>query len=152
MAQYVAIAGAAMNVLSQFKEGAQARADAGFEARQFEQQAGQERAASQRQAIEDRRQTRLAQSRLQALAGGGGGDPTVVKLASDIAGEGELRALTSLYGGDDKGRSLEMQATANRASGKARANGAAMSGVASALQSGSSIYSKFGNGGFKGGS
>lgn len=147
MAQFIAIAGAVMSVVSKVSEGRQAKAAAGFQADQLEQNAGQERAASQRQAIENRRQARLATSRLQALAGGGGSDPTVVNLAADLAGEGEYRAMSSLYEGEERARHNELSAASARLTGKAQQQGAVMSGIGQALQSGSQIYSRYGGGG-----
>ena len=84
-------------VLDQQKSKKAAKADAEFEAQQLEASAGRDRAAGQRRAADERRQARLVESALQARSGG---DvvPGIVKLQSDIAGEGEYRALTALYG------------------------------------------------------
>jgi hypothetical protein len=151
MAQYVAMAGTAVSVLSKFKEGRQARADGAFQAAQLEQNAGQELAAGQRRAIEDRRQARLANSRLQALAGGGGSDPGVVNLAEDIAGAGEYRALTSLYESGERARKDQLGAASARLMGIQRDKAAQMEGIAAALKGGSDIYSRYGGGGPAGG-
>jgi hypothetical protein len=140
----------AISALSSYQRGKQAEADGEFMGAQQEQQAGQDRAAAQRQAIEDRRQARLAQSRLQALAGGAGNDPTVVKLSSDIVGEGELRALTSLYQGEERAKGREVSAQASRIQGDNARSAAYTSGIAQALQSGSSMYQQYGGGGFRG--
>ena len=150
MAGWVQLAGMAISALSSYQRGKQAEADGEFMGAQQEQQAGQDRAAAQRQAIEDRRQARLAQSRLQALAGGAGNDPTVVKLSSDIAGEGELRALTSLYQGEERAKGREVSAQASRIQGDNARSAAYTSGIAQALQSGSSMYQQYGGGGFRG--
>jgi len=147
MAQFVAIASAVMSVVSKFKEGRQARADGEFMNAQAQQNAGQELAAGQRRAAEARRQARLANSRLQALAQGGGSDPTVVNLSADLAGEGELRALSSLYESSERARGLELQGESARLSGRNRQDAAQISAVGSALRSGSSMYNSFGNGG-----
>jgi hypothetical protein len=150
MAQFVAIAGAVISLLSSFQKGRQARADGEFQAAQQEQAAGQDRAAVQRQAIDQRRQARLANSRLQALAAGSGNDPTVANLAADIADEGELRALTSLYQGEEHARGLEMGADSARIHGRNAQRAGMVDGIAQALQSGSSMYQRYGGGGFKG--
>lgn len=84
----------------------------------LETNAGQERAAAQRTAAEDRRRARLAASRAQAVAaasGGGASDPTVTGLISDIQGEGEYRALASLWQGEDRARNLQAAAYDKRA-------------------------------------
>ena len=98
---------------------AQQRAD-NFQAGQMEQQAGQERAASQRAGAEQRRRARLAESRVRALSaasGGGASDPTVTSITGDIAAEGEYRALTALYEGEERARGMEMGAVAKRYEG-----------------------------------
>ena len=79
----------------------------------LEQNAGQERAASQRTAAEERRRARLAGSRAQAVAaasGGGASDINVTDAISDLEGEGTFRALTALYNGDQSAKGLEAAA------------------------------------------
>ena len=58
-------------------------------AAQLERRAQAEAAMSQRAALEERRQARLAQSALQARAGGGG--PDIDRIAGDLEAEGEYR-------------------------------------------------------------
>ena len=83
------------------------------EAAQARQNAGQERAAGQRGAAVERRRARLLSSRALARAaasGAGAFDPTVEVLLGDIGAEGEFRALTELFTGEERARSLETQA------------------------------------------
>jgi len=90
---------------------------AGRKADYYDQQAGQYRAASQRQAIEDRRQADIAASRARAVAGASGADvsgETVARNYANIGYEGELRALTSIYQGESAAKNLEYQATLER--------------------------------------
>lgn len=127
------------------------------QAKAMEQQAGQERASSQREALEARRQAKLVQSRARALAAAGGGDtsdPTVVNLLGDIDTEGELRALTALYQGEEKAKGLEYQAQVTKMGGiadynvaKSKANAALVSTAGSIISQGSSLYAKYGMGG-----
>lgn len=119
---------------------------AGYEATQLEQRAGQTRATAQRQAIEDRRRARLANSRLQALAGGGGGDVTAVKLASDIAGEGEYKALSSLYEGEESAVGDEQAAMARRMEGKNAKRAGRIKLISSIFSSAGDIMGAFGGG------
>lgn len=145
--QYVALASAVLSVVGQLQGGKQAQADADYQAAQLEQNAGQQRAAAQREAAEQRRQARLATSRAQAVAGGGGGDPSVVRTIADISGEGEYRALTSIYEGEERARGMEDSAKAKRAMGK-QSGIASMFGVASTIfDKGPSLYEKYGKGG-----
>lgn len=86
-----------------------------FQAAQARQNAGQEIAASQRDAAEQQRQIRLMNSRALALAaasGAGATDPTIVKIISNNAGEGAYRAALSLYKGEERARAMRMEAAA----------------------------------------
>lgn len=80
-----------------------------------EEAAGQEEAASQLRANEAKRQFRLRQSRVLALAAASGGGAMDVDVMNAIAGfeeEGDLAARTELYSGSDRASNL-------RAKGKA---------------------------------
>ncbi len=96
------------------QEAANVRAQAlEHQAAQARQAAGQERATSQRAAIEQRRQGRLLSSRALARAaasGAGAGDPTVENILGGIGAEGEFRALSELFIGEERARGLETQA------------------------------------------
>ncbi len=83
------------------------------EAAQGRQQAGQERASAQRSASEKRRQGRLLASRALAVAaasGAGAGDPTAEKIIGDIGAEGEFRALSEMFIGEERALGLETRA------------------------------------------
>lgn len=104
-----------------------------FVAKQEEMKAKEEFAASQRDAQQARREANLAQSRQQALAaasgGGAGSDaPTIVKLMSDVAGQGELNAGSAIYGGQQRAAGLNDSAKARRRSGKASFLGSVLGG------------------------
>lgn len=91
-----------------------------FEAEQLEQQAGQTVAASQRNAMEERRRANLAASRALAVAaasGGGASDPNVVRIIAGLKGEGSYRAGVALYKGEDEARKLRMAGKAKRFEG-----------------------------------
>jgi hypothetical protein len=153
MAELVAFAPVAATTLSvgaSLYGGAQANKAAKSEAAQLDYQAGQQRAASQRQAEEQRRQARLANSRLQAVAGGGGGDVTAVNMSADLAGEGELRALTAIYEGEDRATGLEAQADSRRKAGKAARTAGYIGAVSSAFSGAKGMFEKFGGGGYGG--
>ena len=131
------------------QQGAAADTAAGYQAQQLDQRAGQARASAQRAAIEQRRHAALAGSQLQARAGGGGLDPTVVDLASGIAGEGEYRALTALYEGEERARGDEMAAAAKRYEGKQARRAGNIGAVTSLFSSagspaGQSLFEKYG--------
>ena len=91
------------------------------QAQQMEQEAGQERAVSQRAAMEERRRGRFVSSEAQAIAaasGAGALDPTIVNILGDIGAEEETRALTALYMGEERARGLEYGAKLTRAGGR----------------------------------
>jgi hypothetical protein len=132
--------------VSQYEQGRAAKAGQDFQAGQLEQRAGQLRAAGQRSAIEERRRAAIVGSALQARAGGGGSDPTIVRLAQDIAGEGEYRALTALYHGEDQAVGDEMQAGSKRYQGADAMRAGGINASAALLAGGYSLYEKYGGG------
>lgn len=89
-------------------KGVEADRNADFMAIQLRNQANEERAIAQREAIEARRQKRIAQSR--ALAVAGTKDKTVLDIMDDLETSGELNALNALYGGETRARSRDLQA------------------------------------------
>ncbi len=99
------------------KQAAEARAAAlEHRAKQAKQAAGQERAASQRASGEQRRHARLVESQALARAaasGAGAADPTVENILGEIGAEGEFRALSELFIGEERARGLETQADIN---------------------------------------
>lgn len=110
-----------------------------FEAKQLEMKAMEEQAASQREAAQNTKEAELAMSRQQALAassgGGAGADaPTIIKLMSDVAGQGELNQQSTLYGGQQRSAGLLDQAKGRRMSGKASLMGSVRSGFGQAAK------------------
>jgi hypothetical protein len=140
----VAAVSTVVNVAGQRKAKKAAKEDAEFEAGQLEARAGQTRATGQRNAAEERRQARLVESALQARAGGGGLDPTVAKLQSDIAGEGEYRALSALYEAEEAAGGMEASASASRRTGRARATAANYQTAGTVLSAANSMYGRYG--------
>lgn len=148
-----------MSAKSASQQGVNIQAANEFEAKQMDVNAGQARAAAQREALIDARKTALLLSRGVAVAAAGGGatsDPTVVKLMSDIAAEGSYRSGVDIYQGEEKARQLGMAAAAKRnegenavAMGDAKANAYRMAGIGSAITGGASLFSKYGQGGPK---
>lgn len=120
------------------------------QAKQLNQQAGQERAASQRMALQNRREADVAASRATAFAAASGGsatDPTVTKIVSDIAGQGEFNALTSLYNGEERARGMEYGAKVKIAEGSNAKKASQTKALGTILSTASSLYGRFGNGG-----
>lgn len=130
-----------------------------WEAAQMERNAGQERAASQREAIEERRRGRLAVSRARAVAGASGAgvsDPTVTNILADLASQGETNALTALWEGEESARNMEFGAAGRRYEGsqaqqagaytaKAARRAGYFDAVGNLLEGGSDFYTKYGS-------
>lgn len=117
------------------------------EAEQLDAQAGLERATSQRSAIEERRQARLASSRGLAVAAASGGsvdDPSVLNALAGIEGEGEYRALSALYSGEETARGMEGEADARRRGAKSVKTAGYMKAASTILSSGGSLAGKYG--------
>lgn len=117
------------------------------QADQLDTQAGLDRATSQRQAIEEQRQARLTSSRALAVAaasGGGADDPSVVNAIAGIGGEGEYRALTRLYDGEQVALGKEAQADANRRGAKATKKAGMLKAASTIISAGSSLMGKYG--------
>lgn len=142
----LAIAGSAMSAGGTIL-GANSQAGAlKSEASQLDAQAGIFRASSQRQAMEERRQAGLAGSRALTLAAaqGGASDPTVMNIIANLSGEGEYRALTALYDGEEKARSNEVEANNRRKEAKNVKRAGYISAASTILQAGSTMASKYG--------
>lgn len=117
-----------------------------LESAQLDRQAQAQRAMSQRDALEERRQARLAQSALQARAGGGG--PDIERMSGDLAAEGEYRALSALYAGETGARSSEFAAAGRRQQAADSARASRLQQIGTLLSFGSKMYGNFGGGGF----
>lgn len=144
-------ASAAVSILGTQQAAKAQQAGLEFQAKQSEQQAGQDRASAQRHAMEQRRQATLMQSRVQALAGGGGADEGVLELTGDIAGEGEYNALASLYEGEESALGREMQSQGLRMEGKSARRAANWKSASTIMSTASSMYGAYSGGGFGGG-
>jgi len=129
-------------VLGKISSGSQSRAFGKAQQAHNEIAANQAIATSQRSALEERRQAELLASRALAVAGGSAGDPTVMRVISDIEGEGAYRANVELYGGEEKARILKTEGAIAAARGKAKASKSYLEAGTSALATGVSIYGK----------
>jgi hypothetical protein len=133
--------------------GERAQNEANYEASQLEVNAGQAKAAAQRQAENIGRQTDVMQSRglaLAAASGGSASDPSIVNLLARNAGIGAYQQAVALYGGDTAARDMNMRAQGTRYSGElsaydgqTAANAGRMRAGASLLDGASSLYSKY---------
>lgn len=127
-----------------------------YRAKQLEQNAGQERAASQHKAEQERKQARLVQSRARAIGAAGGAirGTDIEDILAGLEGEGEYNAQSALYEGEEAARGMEMQAAGERYSAKtgktmaayqakAARRGSYMSAVGDVLKGSASMYEKY---------
>lgn len=147
IATVASVGGSVLSGIGQIQAGKAANVSADFQAKQMEQRAGQERASSQRVAIEERRRAAIAGSNAQAAAaasGGGATDPTVLNIQGGIAGQGEYNALSALFEGEEKGRGLELQATSARMEGKQAKRAGMVSGISTIIGgAGNALMAKY---------
>lgn len=144
------LAATGVGAYGEYRAGQAADQNTEFQSKQLDMKAAEERAASQREAMDKRREGVLLNSRQQAVAaasGGGAGDdaPTMAKIMTDTAGQAEYNAQTALYGGESRARGLTDSARGTRASGKASLLGSQFSAfgqLGSGLSSGVSSYYK----------
>ena len=138
--------GGIATAMSQKSVGVAQQTSANFEADQLDNLAGQERASSQRDAQEKRRQARLMQSRALAVAsasGAGALDPNVVNTIAGLYGEGDLSARTSLYEGESRATGLEKKATARRFEGEQLKSAGNTKAISTIATTGLSIAEKY---------
>lgn len=139
-------AGYSADVMGSIEQGKVARREGEVGAFVIERNAKQEEAYSQRRAIEERRQADLVASRATAVAAKDGSttDPTVQRIVEDINTEGELRALTRLYEGDERARGMRSTADAVRRGAVEAQQAYAMQAGSTALTGATDLYAKYG--------
>lgn len=163
-APYLQVAGSLLSAFGQQQSG-DAAVETGqrklqaarFEATQMRQNAGQAVATSQRTAEDIDRQAEYVASRALAVAaasGAGASDPTIINMIARTAGEAAYRRSAALYQGQEKSRTLNMQADATIYSGESAAADAKRVGSASNIgalstlaKTGASLFSKYGGDG-----
>jgi hypothetical protein len=141
-------AGTVFSAYSQHQGGADQRRLTNFQADQLDYNAGQSKAAAQRNAFEERRKARLVSSRAQAVAaasGSGASDPTVLNIMGDITRQGEYNALTALYNGDVQAHDQRFAAQTRRASGAMAQSAADTQALSTVLSGAASLYDRYGD-------
>jgi hypothetical protein len=134
--------------------GANQNAVAQWQAAQLRRNAGQDVAASQRDAYQIGLEGQYITSRAIANAAGSGGaatDPSVVGVISRIAGQSAYQQASALYGGTARAQALELQAEGAeqtgqlaRARGKSTQTAANFGALATTMRGGASLYEKYG--------
>ncbi len=112
-----------------------------------EREAGLAIAASQRTALEERRQADLVASRglaVAAASGGGVSDPTVINTLARTKGEGYYRASVALYEGNAKARALRVAGAGGIDTTGLHAPGYNAAATGRLAYAGASLYAKYG--------
>jgi len=132
-------------------EGAQRGQQAAeFQAKQLEVNAGTAQAAAQRQSYFAGLEGDQLLSAIRARAGAGASDPTVLNLMAQASARRAYNMQAALYGGEDKARTMRMQAAGTRydaalrmADAKAARGAYRAQAVASAVEGATSLYQKY---------
>ncbi len=147
-APYIGLAATGVAAYSQQQQGKTAAANQRLQAIQDEKEADASQVAAQREAQNERRRAKILRSRALAVAGASGGgiseDPTIANILGDIDQEGELRALDSLWEGDNLALGLRSGANTRRRMGNAYTSAGATNAFATAAGGVNSFYSKYG--------
>lgn len=147
LAKWTGIAGTVMSAGGALYSGREAKRAADAEADQLRSRATARRAEAQRSASEERRQTRFAKSRAQAVVAAGGGstaDPSIVRYMADLEAGGEYDALARLHEGYEEASGLEDVARARQREGKAMRKAGTLRAVTTALSGAESLFGKYG--------
>ena len=139
----LALGGTIVSTLGAIQSGKAQNAAAEYQAQQLDAQGKTERAVSQREAQEERRQKELAISRARVVgaASAGGQD---LALLGDIEEDGELRALSALWQGEEAAKGRKNQAAATRFEGKQAKKAGLIKGLGTLMDGGASFYENYG--------
>lgn len=143
---YTALAGTAIGTVGKVAGGYSQRNALNASAGQLSQEAGQSVASGIQGAIQDRRRATYVASNARAATAAGGltttGTSAVANLGQ-IRGEGEYRALTSMYQGYDRANELNFRADQMRTEGSNAVKSGWISGASTVLSGGTSFYDKY---------
>lgn len=145
-APYMTAASAVIGVGTTLMAGKQQSDIAAFEAGQMDANAKAELAASQREAESERRKSKYLQSRAMAVAaasGAGASDPTIENIVAGLDSEGEYRALTALYNGEQQAEGMRMGAKVRRIEGANARSESRYRAANTLMKSGASLYDRY---------
>ena len=144
----------AMGLMGMGKAGVQAaerkQQAAQFEATQMRINAGQAKAASQREAYFKGLEGQRLMSAIQARAGASGADPTVLNIMAGAMAQKSYNMQSALYAGEEKARLMRMQATGKEydaalglADAKRAKSGYNLAAVGALAEGGRSLFDKY---------
>jgi len=144
------LAGTAVGTYGKVSAGYAQKAGLDASANELTQEAGQSVASGIQGAIEDRRRATYVASSARARTAASGMTTTGISAETNIGnirGEGEYRALTSLYQGYDRASELNFRAGQMRTEGQNAVTGGWLAGASTVLSGGTSFYDKYGGAG-----
>ena len=143
------LAGVAMTAGSKVYGGIQQKQAMDYSAAQLNQEAGQSVASGIQGAISERRKAAYVASDARARTAAAGfttTGTTAIANEGQITGEGEYRALTSLYQGNDRAQELNIRGQGMRNEGAAAQTAGYISAASTVMSGGTSFYDKYGAG------
>jgi len=141
---WVALASAAVSLLGSLKQGQAAKDTANYQAAQADADASAARSAAKVEAARIRKAGASQASQANAALAASGvetGEGTALRITSDITGDAEQDAYTTIMNGMNTGARYNAQAQADRISGKNAAQASYINAGSSLLQGGSAAYS-----------
>jgi hypothetical protein len=146
IAGYAQLGSSILNASSSASSGNQTASIYKQQADQLKRQAGDVDAAYQLQARDETNKARQAESSSLAAAAASGADANSVSATNnraDIAEQGELNNLITLWNGTQQSSQMRNQARVLKAQAKAAKSAGGLGGLSSILQGGASLYSIF---------
>lgn len=147
MGELALITGTGLKAISDFKGGKADKEQLDSQANQLRRNAKVRKAASQRDANDERYLGDLAVSQALAAAaasGGGVSNPTVLRLMADLDAEGEYRALSRLYAGEEDAMGMELEARNLNKTGRAAKRRGTMKAASTILTGGGTWSALYG--------
>lgn len=147
IAAVASLVGTAVSVVGTIATGQAQKQAADYQAAQLDVQSKEQAAVGQRDAESYALQTKLAQSRLQAVSGADGftsTDTTATQLGENIAGYGAEQEGIARYKGKSAAAGSAAQANAARMTGQADLTGSYFKAGGTLLSGFSSLYSNYG--------
>lgn len=141
------LAGTALGAGGKIAGGYAQRGALDASAAQLEQEGGQSIASGIQGAIQERRRATYVASNARAATAAGGLATTgtsAIANVGQIRGEGEYRALASIYQGYDRASELDFRAAGMRNEGSNAIKSGWISGMSTVLSGGTSFYDKYG--------
>lgn len=142
------IGGTLLSAAGAIQQGREQKARYEYEQKVQTQAADEAQAASQRDAIEQRRQGNFILSQQRAALAGAGGDmtdPSVIKLMGDTNEKVQLAVDTETYKGDQQARGFNDAAKVAGVNAQSAMQAARLNALGSIFEGVSSMYTRFGS-------